>query len=1141
MPVERIMSTESLMDYLASIETGGDVVDFLLDPDGLQYGSFVDVPSGIARDRGNDDWYEAHLVDDDGETIIRYIELGAAEDRASFGDLTRHLKRNGRPTSELFTVVSSRKSDDGPLTSPLRDDLTFLSVDEQFSARDVDVTFDLTYFTVERSDVEPASLDFLETLTVGSGQARASLEGDVTDVFSIREITRRFYEEFGEIFRGTLQESIHGLEDPEANRNAYTRTVVNRILFLLFIEEKGWLDGDTEYVENRYEAAADDDEMHVYHDVFEPLFFEALSDTEATEYEFLGRIPFLNGGLFERREIESDVSIDEAFFDALLDPDEDESGDPKGFLRRYKISLRESNPSEQELVVDPEFIGRIFEMFMQADERSEVGAFYTPKPITTYMTKNALKRHLRQTTDLTHEQAVTLVTDHSVPESLTEEQAAAVDRSLRSVTVLDPAVGSGAFIIAMLEELVAVAEAIDDTRGDERTRFRLKKAFIADTLYGVDVDPGGIELCKFRVWLHLMQDLHVSHEEFVAMNDELALPNLGFKFFVGNSLVGEHDPTRIDVGSYQETLTGGLDETIDEIQRVRSAYLTAHGDEKARLGERLDELTSELDTQLAVKHREEWMTGVEATAGSSFAWSTKIPEVILNGGFDITIGNPPYLGGGDSPAYVNELGRYYNETYDFYKRIPRMQYDLYQKFVVRGWELTAEDGILSYITSNTFYTIGSKETTRRLLQKNRLYDLLQANPDTFDAAVNPAIFTLRKTETEDDYAFDYIVATDAGTEQYRSLLSGATETSERQRAGGSARRRSERDPLPSSARGYSVPIRLYRNSLGRAFFEPSERNMDLYESVITEATTLASRWEDEIRDSKTLDENIDVIEREHLQSLEPGDVSILGLLTVGGKGLDTGDNDNYLAYIDGSDPAQRVKQRNEEFTYVDRNEQQFSWMSRVVRPGETVDGRELTDRERVDGIDDDRSDTWVPILKGKGDPYYTPITEFVDWSTSGVDGIREDGLIRNQRYYFEEGIFISRGGTGDPVVRYAPPAVVESSGGIYIPTSAHVSAKYLNGLLNSDIVQHILDQFINGTVNTQVQDMRVVPVVVPTADQRARMEALVDEAIAVRTRETAGSTTVADLGVESIEPTRSISEIAAEIDDLVEEIYDVGA
>jgi hypothetical protein len=311
------MSVRTIIEPLASITHGGDVIDYILSAEGLNYDLLVDSENGIRTDQGANDWYEVHLVEENGKGIIRYIEVEASGDSSAFSDVKRQLKRYGSPIDELFTVIAYRESDTGPLQSPLTDDLTFLHIDKQLSSEDVDVTFDLSYFTVERFGVEPAYLDYLDDLTVASGQGRTSLEGDIADVFSIREITRSFYRDFGRIFRDDLQGAIHGLVDPEENLNAYTRVVVNRVLFLLFVEEKGWLDGDVDYVENRYEQVAGDDDLHVYHDFFEPLFFEALSQEGPTESQRLGRIPFLNGGLFERSEIERHVRIDEAFFDKL--------------------------------------------------------------------------------------------------------------------------------------------------------------------------------------------------------------------------------------------------------------------------------------------------------------------------------------------------------------------------------------------------------------------------------------------------------------------------------------------------------------------------------------------------------------------------------------------------------------------------------------------------------------------------------------------------------------------------------------------------------------------------------------------------------------------------------------------------------
>lgn len=1120
------MSVNTTVAPLTEIKTGGDVLDYLLAKDGLQYGMFVDVPDGLLRDQGSNDWYEAHLVDSDGRGVIRYIELAESGDMPSFSDLKRYLKRHGSPIEELFTVIAYRKTDNGPLTSTVTDDLTFLYIDEQFSTEDIEVTFDLKYFTIDRTGVEPVYLDFLDSLTV-AGLGRSSLETTVGETFSIKEITNTFYETFGEIFRDDLQSAIHDIEDSDENVNAYTRKVVNRVLFLLFIEEKGWLDNDSNYIENKYEIAKSRDDLHVYDDFFEPLFFEALCDPVNSDYEFLGEIPFLNGGLFERTSIEEQVSIDETFFDALLAPDENEQGQPNGFLRRYKLTLKESNPSEQELVVDPEFVGRIFEMFMQDDERSEIGAFYTPKPITTYMAKNALKQHLLQDNDrLTQEEVVSLVSDHSVPDSLADEAITdEVIERLQTVSILDPAVGSGAFIIAVLNELVGITEAVNDARGVHRDRFTLKKEFIASNIYGVDTDPGGIELCKFRTWLYLVQDLDISHREFIEENERFALPNLGFKFFVGNSLVGEHDPTRID-SHFQETLSGGLVATKEEIKHIRRKHLTAYGDEKDRLATRLDDLTAKLESQLAVRDRDGWMTEVVTEADSLFEWSVNIPEVVLDGGFDIVIGNPPYEGQSQQD-YIGALARFYDDRYDFYTTIPGMRHDLYQKFIIRGWELTRERGIFCYITSNTFLTIGSKQTTRHLLQENDLYSLLLANPETFDAAVNPAIFLLQKGGPAGDQRFIYGDASETQIDQYRSLVTQLIQTEPETMAvqadGGPI---GEADitslNLPGSTRGYVVPVALYRQSLGRAFFEPTSVNLRLFNGVLSDVRGLVADWQEELQDSSRIAASLDRIKSEHIDGLQPGDASILGLLAVGGVGLHTGSNDEYLAYHDGTRPAERVKERNDDFEYVEKNDNQFRWMSRIIKDDHIADVASLTQSEMRNGIENDEA-TWLPIEKGKGEPYYTEITEYINWSKDAVDGIRRDGSLRNVEYYFGEGIFAVGQGTGDPRFRYTNNTVIEHSGNILIPVTDKVSTKYLLGVLNSEFAKYLVNEFINHSVNTQLSDFRRLPIIIPTETEKASVERLVSDAIAAKKEQ-------ADA---------DITDIQAQIDETIATIYDV--
>jgi hypothetical protein len=451
-----------------------------------------------------------------------------------------------------------------------------------------------------------------------------------------------------------------------------------------------------------------------------------------------------------------------------------------------------------------------------------------------------------------------------------------------------------------------------------------------------------------------------------------------------------------------------------------------------------------------------------------------------------------------------------------------MRHDLYQLFNVRGWELTREGGVFSYITSDTFYTIGSKQTTRKLLQNNELHLVLDANSNTFDATVSPAIFSLTKSTPNENFDSLYIDASETEIDQYRSLISDLSHASQNLDSDVSAVNLELQPPT----KAYAVQLKLYRETLRNAFFEPTEANLKIHEKHMQRIRDLAEEWEEAIRDSTTLENNLDRIEESHISEIQPGAVSIVGLLTLGGQGLATGNNEEYLAYMDGSRGAKKVRERNSgSFTLGEKNENAFSSISRVITEEHIADIDSITDQEKIEGIDEEKQNTWVPIEKGfKSDEiYFKAKDSYIDWSKASVEGIDEDGLIRNPEYYFEPGVFSSRGGFSELKVRYTNNSVIDSTGVVLIPIDEEVvSAKYLIGLLNSELCEHITDTFINSS-GKQATDMRHIPVPIPNKKQENNIIELVDRAIEIRKGESS----------------ESLSDIQKEIDEQVESLYKI--
>ena len=428
--------------------------------------------------------------------------------------------------------------------------------------------------------------------------------------------------------------------NPEKSVRDYIKKLMGRLVFLQFIQKKGWLgvpindetwtDGDKEFIRHLFDNYAHQDTF--IDDVLEPLFYDINTrrkDDRANS--ILGadiKVPYLNGGLFEK----------DAEDDTLFPLPAKYMADLLEFFSAYNFTIDENDPDDAEVGIDPEMLGRVFENLLE--DNKDKGAFYTPKEIVQYMCRESLIAYLQ--TDIedsaTKDRMREFVTSHDIF-ALNPSEVFRVDMKLREVKICDPAIGSGAFPMGLLKELfecrVAIEGEVNMTRAD------IKKDIIQNSIYGVDIEKGAVDIARLRFWLSLIIDEQTPH----------ALPNMDFKIMQGNSLLEQYKGVRLD-DIYSKS--GQYELAFDEETAARMAfnehiYKYFKLDDQNLKREQLKKIDSAVKQLVKAKTLSnpeicEAIDSLDFRNNSEFfLWHTWFNDVFANGGFDIVIGNPPYF------------------------------------------------------------------------------------------------------------------------------------------------------------------------------------------------------------------------------------------------------------------------------------------------------------------------------------------------------------------------------------------------------------------------------------------------------------------------------------------------------------------
>lgn len=535
-----------------------------------------------------------------------------------------------------------------------------------------------------------------------------------------------------------------------------------------------------------------------FDDYLEPLFYEALNHRrgENNYYKrFNCKIPFLNGGLFEPLENydwkNSKFGIPNELFSNRHIKGDREADGILDIFDHYNFTMNEDEPLEREVAVDPEMLGKIFENLLDAKDRKSKGAFYTPREIVHYMCQESLINYLVNETDIPYEDMKDFIiygelmkdedcskhaTNRLIPISV-YGKLGVIDKALVNVKVADPAVGSGAFPLGMLSEIVKVRNnitayyaqqsqnSVDKARiYDQRDPYKLKWQTIKNSIYAVDIEASAVDIAKLRLWLSIVVDenLEPSYEELrydenVKQRDPHPLPNLDYNIMCGNSLIDEfegiklfddsilnketHDTTGAASDWQLSLFSDSMDKLVEDLFKEQDRLFGEEdADRKHEIKKNIDKTIDEIiraklqrdgNAEGLVKYKE----SLKQKTKPYFLWKLEFARVFKeNGGFDIVIGNPPYglINKKQNQstsifATDNELKFYKNS--DLYQPALGGMINIYRLFVCQSYSLLKERGNFSLIFPMAFMCDLSASKLRKYIFANASVNYIEAFPE----------------------------------------------------------------------------------------------------------------------------------------------------------------------------------------------------------------------------------------------------------------------------------------------------------------------------------------------------------------------------------------------------------------------------
>lgn len=1247
--------------FVADLLNGADFAkEQMLQPIPNDYKDFIRSAKRLCKYTYSTNDYDETTID----VLVVKLKKASSIDRARTAQrnfIARYLNggRNYQKDAALVVFLSEDEneniSDDWRLSLVKMDYKRVAVTDENGNIKKVKTEVELTpakrfSFLVEKNgtyyNTHTVQSRFSTLLEKSTNGAKLTIE-DLVQAFDIEKVSKEFFDEYKKLY-GKMCDELKRLcsvdkeikKDFEDNKiiiEDFAKKTMGQLVFLYFIQKKGWLGveqgkdwgtGDKNFMRNIFDKVYCEYD-NFFNDVLEYLFYEALAKKRTDKndiFEFPNskktcRIPFLNGGLFEpinnyKYEV-TNITIDNNIFKEIFDT-----------FDLYNFTVKEDEPLEKEVAVDPEMLGKVFENLLPENIRKGNGAFYTPREIVHYMCQESLINYLynkvnTKTVELSPQQKAEqqklfknkkieqlVFMEEIFEEKFSKEDISVLikkgdsayknknkkvdtelpkiiidnsnelDNALANIKVCDPAIGSGAFPVGMMNEIVRARSVLSP----EKSIYDLKRNAIENSIYGVDLDGGAVEIAKLRFWLSLVVD----EENTKTISP---LPNLDYKIMQGNSLITSYESIDFDeiVEEYKPNTQLMInlwgDKSQDLKQELKSLmdnfFAVSNPEDKKNLKEQIENKIVELvknkfeeKAKREGKSEDFYEKDIRNFAKNKenrnfFPWKLFFGDAFEKGGFDIVIGNPPYV---STKGVSTDDKKEYEKEFGFSD-------DTYNLFFFKGYSILNNCGVLTYITPKTFWTTQTKRNLRDLLLSQKI-DFIFDTANPFDAAmVDTCVTSINNiVHCLNIQAREYI----------RNLINNnrySDAVAEIQKYSKNILEKHQIKFLDGTSsitkpELYNVSQKIYLNTQNSVIFKPTERNILISNLYGEKVKKLYDTWWNKIETSKKIAQNRNELEK-YRNSLKPGDIALLGCLTEGGQGLATANNGKYIAVrkstkwakniissrpkkledaiskykiplsqIDNLSVQEFFKQKNEKdiVATFDKLKETYGrdifgqgYIYRLIDDSELADVDSLSVDEKENGIDVTKK-YYVPYDKGDkdGNRWYLETPFAIAWSKENVQFLKTNSgkkgagmpVVRNPQFNFREGICWNDINTTYLKCRLKQKSINDVKSMSLYGICDLVPEYYIISLINSTFISKFVDDFINNTQTFQINDARMLPIVILDKTALKNIKNIFDRAVLLK-KETFKNPDI------KIKNDIELEQLQIQLDLIVERIYNL--